>query len=74
MLVGDFICLDKQGNIIMNSTVEWYEVNGWSEEKTLGQVLIPAAQRQSCDVEVLAQEKTTVEALVAAAESPAPTL
>ncbi|KAG7671822.1 hypothetical protein Ndes2526B_g07268 [Nannochloris sp. 'desiccata'] len=60
ILIGDFICLDKQGNIILDQTVEQYEVNGKVEEKMLGQVLISKKQRVSCDVEVVAAEREMI--------------
>jgi hypothetical protein len=63
-LVGDFICLDKQGNIILDQTVEQYEASGKTEEKFLGQVLIPRKQRVSCDIEVVAAEKEMIENLL----------
>ena len=57
VLVGDFICLDKQGNIILYNTVERLMRDGILEEKSLGQVLVPAEQRKTCDVEVVSGGK-----------------
>ena len=64
VLIGDFTCIDKQGNIILNQTVEQYESNGKLEEKVLGQVLIPATQRVSCECEVVTAEKESIESLL----------
>lgn len=60
VFVGIFHCLDKQGNIILHSTVEYRDIssrNGGSggppvmEERPLGLVLIPARCRTSCFVQ-----------------------
>ena len=64
ILIGDFICLDKQGNIILDQTVERYESNGKIEEKLLGQVLISKKQRVSCDLEVMPSDKEMIEQLL----------
>ena len=72
ILVGDFICLDKQGNIILNQTVEQYEINGTPQEKVLGQVLVPFTQRKTCDVEVMPNEKSMLEALLLHTKSNSP--
>lgn len=60
VLVGDFICLDKQGNIILNNAVERYVADGKEEEKLLGQVLVPATQRRSAAVEAVVAERQTI--------------
>ncbi|KAL4430962.1 hypothetical protein ABPG75_006218 [Micractinium tetrahymenae] len=49
VLVGDFTCLDRQGNIILTNTFEVMTLNGRPHEKLMGQVLVPAAHRQSCE-------------------------
>lgn len=64
VLVGSFICLDQQGNIILDQTVERYQVNGMEKESMLGQVLIPRSQRVACEVEVVTAERSTIERLV----------
>lgn len=56
MLVGEFICLDKQGNIILHHAAERVEIDGQAEEKFLGQILVPAKQRVKCEVELLEEE------------------
>ena len=65
MLVGDFVCLDTQGNIVLYNAVERLKREGKIEEKILGQVLVPKFQRTSCHVEVCGQqEKMRVEEAV----------
>lgn len=64
VFIGIFHCLDKQGNIILHSTVEYRDVSSRNgegsgsssgppvmEERPLGLVLIPARCRTSCHVE-----------------------
>jgi len=64
VFIGIFHCLDKQGNIILHSTVEYRDVSSKNgegsgssngppvmEERPLGLVLIPARCRTSCYVE-----------------------
>jgi len=65
VLVGNFICLDKQGNVILDQTVERYAVDGKTEEAFLGQVLVPAKQRVGCELEILDAERSDVEAFIA---------
>ena len=65
ILVGDFICLDKQGNIILNHAIERYEENGKTEEKLLGQVLVPATQRETCDIETVTSDLEAIHAVLA---------
>ena len=64
-LVGDFVCLDKQGNIILHQAVEKVEIDGRVEEKFMGQILVPAQQRAACEVEVVATERAGIEHLIA---------
>lgn len=73
VLVGNFICLDKQGNIILDQTVERYAVDGNTEEVLLGQVLVPAKQRVGCELEILESERSDVEALIAIDRPPCST-
>lgn len=52
IVVGDFICMDKQGNIILYNAVERLEQDGQRLEKGLGQILVPYAQQGRVEVEV----------------------
>ena len=63
-MTGDFTCIDKQGNIILHNTVELIDKDGQLCEKVLGQVLIPAKQRQSCEVLVVEQERQSIQELI----------
>ncbi|KAL4426797.1 hypothetical protein ABPG77_006583 [Micractinium sp. CCAP 211/92] len=49
VLVGDFTCVDRQGNIILTNTYEVMMLNGRPHEKLMGQVLVPATHRQTCE-------------------------
>ena len=51
---GDLACMDKSQNIILDQAVNCSinADNGEYEEQVLGQVMIPLAQRVSCEVEV----------------------
>lgn len=65
VMVGDFICLDKQGNIILYNTVERLVRDDIVEEKPLGQVLVPVEQRKRIEIEVCGQrDKEMVERLL----------
>lgn len=65
VMVGDFICLDKQGNIILYNTVERLVRDNKVEEKPLGQVLVPADQREKIEIEICEQrDKDMVERLL----------
>lgn len=46
-IVGDFVCMDPQGNLVLYNGVERLVVNEGSGivEKQIGQVLIPYSQR-----------------------------
>jgi len=69
-MVGDFICLDKQGNIILYNTVERLVRDDSVEEKPLGQVLVPAEQRRKIEIEICEQrDKEMVERLVLQSKS-----
>jgi small nuclear ribonucleoprotein (snRNP)-like protein len=64
VFVGNFHCLDKQGNIILYDTVEFRNVPGsgdegvaLGEQRGLGLVLVPARCRTSCHVECSLEEK-----------------
>ncbi|PSC68263.1 LSM domain-containing 1 [Micractinium conductrix] len=53
VLVGDFNCLDRQGNIILANTHEVLTVAGRPHEKLMGQVLVPAAHRVSIEFQAV---------------------
>ncbi|KAI3433568.1 hypothetical protein D9Q98_003379 [Chlorella vulgaris] len=53
VLVGDFSCLDRLGNIILSNTYEHMQLNGEMHEKVMGQVLVPASHRVSCEFAAL---------------------
>ncbi|KAK9805178.1 hypothetical protein WJX72_003803 [[Myrmecia] bisecta] len=55
-LIGEFQCLDKQGNLILGNTFQQIrDPNSLPgqppEERHMGQVLVPAAHRVSCELE-----------------------
>lgn len=52
IVVGDFICMDTQGNIILYNAVERLEQDGKRLEKDLGQILVPYEQQGGVQVEV----------------------
>lgn len=55
VLLGDFACLDKQGNLILANTSEAVPASssgGKAEERVMGLVLVPIAQQQSVEVQV----------------------
>mmetsp|Transcript_44083 Transcript_44083/g.140350 ORF Transcript_44083/g.140350 Transcript_44083/m.140350 type:complete len:115 (-) Transcript_44083:141-485(-) len=58
-LVGNFNCIDKQGNIVLINTLECGggEGDGGSPQRTLGLVLVPASHRVSCHVESTVAEE-----------------
>lgn len=66
--MGDFVCMDPQGNIILYNGVERLTVNQGSEvvEKQIGQVLIPYDQRtDDVCVEVCTdKDKNAIEAML----------
>jgi|Transcript_42495 small nuclear ribonucleoprotein (snRNP)-like protein len=73
-ILGDFHCMDQQQNVILLHAVE-AGVNphsGEYEERMMGQVMVPLAQRTSCEVEVSWAEEARVRALVAGEEWPLP--
>ncbi|GAB2296888.1 hypothetical protein Dimus_030988 [Dionaea muscipula] len=57
--LGNFYCIDKQGNIILQDTVEFRSVRRSSpspspspmEQRGLGLILIPASCRTSCHID-----------------------
>lgn len=65
VLVGDFLCIDKQGNLILGNTYQ--QVDSQLEpytERPIGQVLVPATQRVSCHVEVMPNEEQSMKDLL----------
>lgn len=50
IIVGDFTCMDKQGNLVLNNAVEEYSYKEKVEERPLGSVVISKSQRSVCDV------------------------
>lgn len=65
IVVGDFICMDKQGNIILYNAVERLEQDGQPEEKDLGQILVPHAQQRRVQVEVCSRDEESIRRLLA---------
>lgn len=52
-LLGDLQAFDKQGNLILGATCESVTTSsGKVEERHMGMVLIPAAQRQKVELQV----------------------
>ncbi|KAK7303096.1 hypothetical protein RJT34_13997 [Clitoria ternatea] len=53
--LGSFYCIDKQGNIILQDTVEYRSTRQSSpspmEQRCLGLILIPSSCRTSCHVD-----------------------
>ncbi|KAL3149598.1 hypothetical protein ABBQ32_002368 [Trebouxia sp. C0010 RCD-2024] len=65
VLIGDFLCIDKQGNLILGNTYQQVPCeNTSSGERLVGQVLVPAAQRTSCHVEVMPSERRALSLLL----------
>ncbi|CAN6477295.1 unnamed protein product [Victoria cruziana] len=62
--VGSFHCLDKQGNLILQDTVEYRSVHRSSpspmEQRCLGLVLIPFSCRTSCHVDLSLDEQLSM--------------
>eukprot|EP00388_Colpodella_angusta_P034578 GDKK01033097.1.p1 GENE.GDKK01033097.1~~GDKK01033097.1.p1 ORF type:complete len:120 (-),score=10.76 GDKK01033097.1:34-369(-) len=65
VLVGDFLCIDKQGNLILGNTYQQVPgENLLSGERLIGQVLVPAAQRTTCHIEVMPSERPAMSLLL----------
>lgn len=62
--LGSFHCIDKQGNIILQDTVEYRSVRRSSpsptEQRCLGMILIPASCRTSCHVDCSIEEQLSL--------------
>ncbi|KAK2965297.1 hypothetical protein RJ640_004166 [Escallonia rubra] len=62
--LGTFYCLDKQGNIILQDTVEYRSTRRSSpspmEQRNLGLILIPSSCRISCHVDCSIEEQLSI--------------
>lgn len=67
VLVGDFACLDKQGNLILANTSEAVPApasGGNAQERAMGLVLVPIAQQQAVEVQATVDEHLSLLRLV----------
>ncbi|CAH2078654.1 unnamed protein product [Thlaspi arvense] len=62
--LGNFHCIDKQGNIILQDTVEYRSIRRSSpsptEQRCLGMILIPSSCRTSCHVDCSIEEQLSL--------------
>lgn len=62
--LGTFHCIDKQGNIILQDTVEYRSTRRSSpspvEQRCLGLILIPSSCRSSCHVDCSIEEQLSL--------------
>ncbi|KAF5738323.1 hypothetical protein HS088_TW13G01219 [Tripterygium wilfordii] len=62
--LGNFYCIDKQGNIILQDAVEYRSTQRSSpspvEQRCLGLILIPSSCRTSCHVDCSIEEKLSL--------------
>ncbi|GMN43207.1 hypothetical protein TIFTF001_012404 [Ficus carica] len=62
--LGNFHCLDKQGNIILQDAVEYRSTRRSSpspmEQRCLGLILIPSSSRSSCHVDCSIEEQLSL--------------
>lgn len=62
--LGTFHCMDKQGNIILQDTVEYRSTRHSSpspmEQRCLGLILIPSSCRTSCHIDSSIDEKLSL--------------
>uniref|UniRef100_A0A5B7C465 Sm domain-containing protein n=1 Tax=Davidia involucrata TaxID=16924 RepID=A0A5B7C465_DAVIN len=62
--LGTFYCIDKQGNIILQDTVEYRSTRRTSpspvEQRGLGLILIPFSCRTSCHVDCSIEEQLSL--------------
>ncbi|XP_010518765.1 PREDICTED: uncharacterized protein LOC104798395 [Tarenaya hassleriana] len=62
--LGSFHCIDKQGNIILQDTVEYRNTRISSpspmEQRCLGMILIPSSCRTSCHVDCSIEEQLSL--------------
>ncbi|TYJ13349.1 hypothetical protein E1A91_A10G046200v1 [Gossypium mustelinum] len=62
--LGTFHCLDKQGNIVLQDTIEYRSTRRSSpspmEQRCLGLVLIPSSCQNSCHVDCSVEEQLSL--------------
>ncbi|XP_004486013.1 uncharacterized protein [Cicer arietinum] len=62
--LGSFYCIDKQGNIILQDTVEYRSTRRSSpspmEQRCIGLILIPSPCRTSCHVDCSIDEQLSL--------------
>lgn len=62
--LGNFYCMDKQGNIILQDTVEYRSTRRSSpspmEQRCIGLILIPSSCRTSCHVDCSVDEQLSL--------------
>lgn len=62
--LGNFYCIDKQGNIILQDTVEYRSTRRSSpspmEQRCIGLILIPSSCRTSCHVDASVDEQLSL--------------
>ncbi|CAA7017718.1 unnamed protein product [Microthlaspi erraticum] len=62
--LGNFHCIDEQGNIILQDTVEYRSIRRSSpsptEQRCLGMILIPSSCRTSCHVDCSIEEQLSL--------------
>ncbi|XP_065877902.1 uncharacterized protein [Euphorbia lathyris] len=62
--LGTFHCIDKQGNIILQDTIEYRSTRRSSpspmEQRCLGLILIPSSCRTSCHVDCSIEEQLSL--------------
>ncbi|GLU22648.1 hypothetical protein SLE2022_387090 [Rubroshorea leprosula] len=62
--LGNFHCMDKQGNIILQDAVEYRSTRRTSpspmEQRCLGLILIPSSCRTSCHVDCSIEEQLSL--------------
>jgi small nuclear ribonucleoprotein (snRNP)-like protein len=62
--LGNFYCIDKQGNIILQDTVEYRSTRRSSpspmEQRCIGLILIPSSCRTSCHVDCSIDEQLSL--------------
>ncbi|KMT13657.1 hypothetical protein BVRB_4g080410 [Beta vulgaris subsp. vulgaris] len=63
--MGNFHCMDKQGNIILQDAIEFRSVrrsssNSPMEQRGLGLILIPSSCRTSCHIDCAVEEQLSL--------------
>ncbi|KAF7842874.1 putative LSM domain-containing protein [Senna tora] len=62
--LGSFYCMDKQGNIILQDSMEYRSTRRSSpspmEQRCLGLILIPSSCRTSCHVDCSVEEQLSL--------------